>query len=359
MMTMAKSIRDYREMLSPEDIKRILKEHGVEEARENNTMIVYPTVCHNPAHDHGSEKLYYYKKNNMFKCYTECNAVFDIFELVIKMRRIAGEEISLRKAIQICGIENNESIDENEYYGMREQLDYLYEINNNPEDEPTTLKILSKDIMNRYVFDLNYLTPWISEGITPETLVKYGIRFDTISNAIVIPYYTDVKELVGVRGRFLNPDAKAKYMPMKYNGEYLAHPTSKILFGLDINKNSIQRLQTIILFEGEKSVMKMDSIYGENNISVAVSGRNLSKDHIALLMKYGIQNIILAFDRDYKSHKEIEKELNEYTEIFKYAKNFFNISIIVDYDFVLEHKNAPIDQGKELFEQLMLKRIYL
>ena len=26
---MAKSIRDYREMLSPEDIKRILKEHGV------------------------------------------------------------------------------------------------------------------------------------------------------------------------------------------------------------------------------------------------------------------------------------------------------------------------------------------
>jgi hypothetical protein len=76
-------------------------------------------------------------------------------------------------------------------------------------------------------------------------------------------------------------------------------------------------------------------------------------------MKYGVQNIILAFDRDYKSHKEIEKELNEYIEIFKYAKNFFNISIIVDYDFVLEHKNAPIDQGKELFEQLMLKRIYL
>jgi 5S rRNA maturation endonuclease (ribonuclease M5) len=148
-------------------------------------------------------------------------------------------------------------------------------------------------------------------------------------------------------------------MPMKYNGEYLAHPTSKILYGLDINKNAIQRLQTIILFEGEKSVMKMDSLYGDNNISVAVSGRNLSKEHIALLMKYGVQNIILGFDRDYKSHKEIEKELNEYMEIFKYAKNFFNVSVIVDYDFLLEHKNAPIDQGKELFEQLMLKRIYL
>ena len=358
-MTMAKSIRDYREMLSADDIKRILKEHGVDPARENHSMIVYPTVCHNPAHDHSSHKLYYYKKNNMFKCYTECNAVFDIFELIIKMRRNAGEEISLRRAIQICGIENNESIDENEYYGMREQLDYLYEINNSPEDEPTTIKILSKEVMNRYIFELPYLNPWISEGISPETLIKYNIKFDPVSNAIVIPYYTDEKELVGIRGRFLNPEAKAKYMPMKYNGEYLAHPTSKILFGLDVNKDAIKRLQTVILFEGEKSVMKMDSIYGDNNISVAVSGRNLSKDHLALLTKYGVQNIILAFDRDYKSHKEIEKELNEYMEIFKYAKNFFNVSIIVDYDFVLEHKNSPIEQGKELFEKLMLKRIFL
>ena len=358
-MKMAKSIRDYREMLSAEDIKRILKEHGVDPARENHSMIVYPTVCHNPAHDHSSHKLYYYKKNNMFKCYTECNAVFDIFELIIKMRRNAGEEISLRRAIQICGIENNESIDENEYYGMREQLDYLYEINNSPEDEPTTIKVLSKEVMNRYIFELPYLNPWISEGISPETLIKYNIKFDPVSNAIVIPYYTDDKELVGIRGRFLNPEAKAKYMPMKYNGEYLAHPTSKILFGLDVNKEAIKRLQTVILFEGEKSVMKMDSIYGDNNISVAVSGRNLSKDHLALLTKYGVQNIILAFDRDYKSHKEIEKELNEYMEIFKYAKNFFNVSIIVDYDFVLEHKNSPIEQGKELFEKLMLKRIFL
>ena len=356
---MAKSIRDYREMLSPEDIKRILKEHGVDPARESSSMIVYPTVCHNPAHDHSSHKLYYYKKNNMFKCYTECNAVFDIFELIIKIRRNAGQDISLRNAIQICGIENNESIDENEYYGMREQLDYLYEINDNPEDDPVVLKVLSKDIMNRYIFDLTYMSPWLSEAITPETLIKYNIKFDTVSNAIVIPYYTENKELVGVRGRFLSPDAKAKYMPMKYNGEYLAHPTSKILYGLDINKNAIQRLQTIILFEGEKSVLKMDSIYGENNIAVAVSGRNLSKDHISLLMKYGVQNIILAFDRDYKSHKELEKEINEYTEIFKYAKNFFNISIIVDYDFTLEHKNAPIDQGREIFEQLMLKRMFL
>lgn len=356
---MAKSIRDYREMLSAEDIKRILKEHGVEPARENYSMIVYPTVCHNPAHDHSSHKLYYYKKNNMFKCYTECNAVFDIFELVIKMRRIAGEEISLRKAIQICGIENNEVIDENEYYGVREQLDYLYEINNSPEDDPTALRILSHDVMNRYIFELPYLNPWIAEGISPETLIKFNIKFDTVSNAIVIPYYTDDKQLVGVRGRFLNPEAKAKYMPIKYNGEYLAHPTSKILFGLDVNKEAIKRLQTVILFEGEKSVMKMDSIYGDNNISVAVSGRNLSKDHLALLTKYGVQNIILAFDRDYKSHKEIEKELNEYMEIFKYAKNFFNVSVIVDYDFVLEHKNSPIEQGKELFEKLMLKRIFL
>jgi hypothetical protein len=358
-MTMAKSIREYREMLSSEDIKTILKNLGVEPLRENHTMILYRTVCHNNIHDHSaSAKLYYYKKNNMFKCYTECNSVFDIFELIIKIKRQEGEDISLRQAIKICGIEA-ESVTENQYYGMRDQLDYLYEINQHAAEEPEILKTYPLEILRRYIFDLNILKVWIEEDIPVDTLIKYNIKADTISSAIIIPYFTDTKELIGIRGRFLSEDAKAKYMPIKYNNEYLAHPISKILFGLDINKEAIHTLQTAIIFEGEKSVMKMDAYYGNKNIALATSGRHISREQINLLLKYGVKNLVLAFDRDYKSHREIEQEINAYYDMLKHVQHFFNISFIIDYDFELNHKNSPIDQGKELFEKLLKRKIIM
>ena len=69
-------IRDMRESLTPEEIKDILRKYGVDEIHENQLYIQYPTCCHNI--EGGSHKLYYYKNTNMFKCYTECDSVFDI-----------------------------------------------------------------------------------------------------------------------------------------------------------------------------------------------------------------------------------------------------------------------------------------
>lgn len=354
---MSKSIREYRDMLGAEDIKRILMKFDVEPVRENEMLLIYPTVCHNL--EGGSPKLYYYKKNNMFKCYTGDHDLFDIFQLIIDMHNLRGEEISLRQALAFCGIETNEAIEETKYYGIKHQLDYLYKVGDEVKSDPVELVEYPISVLNRYVFDTSGMKSWIDENISIETLGKYQIKFDPISNAIVIPYFTDKGKLVGLRGRFLSPDAHAKYMPMKYGDKYLAHPTSKILYGLSVNSDAIKRHKTVVIFEGEKSVMKMDTIFGNENMSVAVSGRAISKDHVNLLLDLGVSNIILAFDRDYVSHNEIKEELEGLTKVLTYAKNFFNISIIIDYDFLLEHKNSPIDQGIDIFNTLMEKRIYL
>ena len=122
---------------------------------------------------------------------------------------------------------------------------------------------------------------------------------------------------------------------------------------------SIQRNGTVIIFEGEKSVMKMDTFYGDDNISVAVSGRGISRDHIALLKKYGVRDIIIAFDRDYKSMNGIQEEIENLRSRLSFATNIFNVSVIIDYDFLLEHKDSPIDQGKRVFDKLMTERVYL
>ena len=215
-------------------------------------FIVYPTVCHNKNHNHASHKLYYYKKDRMFKCYTECNTVFDIFQLIIKMDKLREKETSLPGALRIAGIKPEGPINEDEYYSIKRQLNYMHSMNDKDEIEPAKITTYSKLILDEYVFDLEYLKNWINEGISPSTLNRFNIKYDTKEDAIVIPYYTLEKELVGVRGRFLNPDARAKYMPMKYNGTYLSHPTSRILYGLDINKEAITNSGMVILFEGKR-----------------------------------------------------------------------------------------------------------
>jgi hypothetical protein len=45
------------------------------------------TICHNHPGE-GSHKLYYYKNTDLFRCYTACGDAFDIFELVIKVKKI-------------------------------------------------------------------------------------------------------------------------------------------------------------------------------------------------------------------------------------------------------------------------------
>lgn len=353
-----KTAKEYRDELTPEDIKRILRKFDVEPYREYADKIIYPTVNHNL--EGGSPKLYYYKRNKMFKVYTGKANLFDIFQLIIDMHNLRGKEITLQEAIRFCDLEVEGPIEDNQYYGVRKQLDYLYKINENgEEEEPEEMVIYPDSVLDRYLFDTEGLKSWIYEDIDVRTLVKYNIKFDPITNAIVIPYYTEEGDLVGVRGRFLDPDAKAKYMPIRYQGQYLVHPTSQVLYGLNINEEAILESKTVIVFEGEKSVMKMDTIYRDKNIAVATSGRAITKGHFDLLKKYEVQNIIIAFDRDYLSIKELEKEVEEMKQKLGFMTNIFNISMIVDYDFILEHKNSPIDQGKKIFDELMQKRIVL
>lgn len=353
-----KSIKEYRDELTPEDIKRILRKFGVEPYREYKDCIIYPTVNHNL--EGGSPKLYYYKSNKMFKVYTGDAGLFDIFQLVIDMHHLRGKTITLPEAIRFCDLEISGPIKDGEGYGVRKQLDYLQKISQEePEVEIEEFVVYPDHILERYLFDTKGLKPWIEEDISTQTLHKYNIKYDPVVNAIIIPYYTHEGDLIGVRGRFLDPDAKAKYMPIRYQGKYLSHPTSKILYGLNINEQAILDSKTAIIFEGEKSVMKMDSIYGDKNISVATSGRAITKDQLDLLSFYGVRDIIIAYDRDYQSAGEIKKEIKETKEKLGAAVNLFNISLIIDHDFLLDHKDSPIDDGKRTFDKLMETRVFL
>jgi hypothetical protein len=354
---MSRQIKDLREQITVENIKDILTLYGVDAVHENDEFLVFPTVCHNT--EGGSHKLYYYKDNHMFKCYTECDSVFDVFTLIQKMQDLRDEPVSLPQAIKIAGMDaeiDMTDIDVN----ARNDMDYMYDLNHTVSTELYDPEVLNESaIMQAFTFSRDALKIWEEEGISSQTLMKYKIKYDPIDNAIIIPHYNDENSLIGVRGRYLNPDAYAKYKPIKYNGKVLAHKTSRVLYGLNFNREAIRKHKIAIIFEGEKSVMKMDTVYGDHSVAVAVSGKTITIDHIKLLLKYGVEKIVLAFDRDYSDLDEIVQKQQEYREIVSYVQNFCNVSMIIDYSFKLDYKDSPIDKGKEVFEELMAKKINL
>lgn len=357
------TIRELREKLTSEDVKNILRKYGVEPYYENNNYIIYPTVCHNPIGSECSNKLYYYKNTSLFRCYTSCGSIFDIFDLIIKIENMLGRKVGKSFAINFCGLQlTSKEMEDIASDSIINDIAYLTELNytapvdiNNLELKPIDAKFMD----SRFIFDIPGMQSWIDEGIDINTLLHYNISYDPINNCIIIPHYDAVGNVVGIRGRYLSEDAVAKYKPITYNGQLLNHPTSETLYGFYQNKKAISASKSCIIFEAEKSVMKLDSLYYKNNISVAVCGQNISSTHIQLLLSAGVSNVIIAFDADYTDYNSAKAKLQDYKKIAKPLLAYFNVSIIIDFHNRLGYKDSPIDCGEQLFKELMKERVYL
>ena len=355
------TFKELRERLEPKDIKDILKKYDIDPFYENNNYIIYETCCHNHIGE-GSHKLYYYTNTHMFKCYTECDAIFDIFDLIIKIEGLRGNRIGKSDAIKIAGFElNTKEMNEIANDSITNDLTRLIYINNagGSAEEKELLPLQTDFLDDRYTFDPIALKSWIDEGISINSMFYYRITYDPINNCIIIPQFDEEGMVVGVRGRFLDEDTKDKYRPIIYNGVTLKCPTSSILYGYSQNKRALNMTKTCIIFEGEKSTLLMDTIYGKNNISVSVFGKNISRKQIKLLIDAGVSNVRIAFDAEYKNQYEAKQKFEEYKKIANPLTTYFNVSIIIDFKGRLDYKDSPIDKGEKIFSELMKERIYI
>lgn len=354
-MVQMSRIKDLRMQLKEEDIKTILAKFGVFVHTDTENALIFPTSCHNDSG--GSPKLYYYKKDKIFKCYTECNAMFDIFDLIMRIQKTRGEEITLYQAIDLTGLENNQEIVDRDVLNDLQYLQQLSKLSGSVIEEDNEVRIINKEILQYFSFDEVGNKPWLDEGISREAMDRFAIGYNSYLNAITIPNFDHNGRLIGIRGRFFNTDTKAKYMPIKYNNEILSHPTGKFLYGYYENKSSISSKGIVVLFEGEKSVLKMETFYPNNNIALSTSGKRITLDHLNALLKLGIREVVLAYDKDYKTPSERKEKIDEYEKILDILNPYFTISIIADFDNQLDYKDSPIDKTKEIFEDLMRHRI--
>ena len=150
-------------------------------------------------------------------------------------------------------------------------------------------------------------------------------------------------------------------MPLFYDDNCFSHPLGSSLYGLNISKDNIKKYKKCIVFESEKSVMKYESLYPDRNISVSICGSSFSNQQKKMLLNLGVEEIVLALDRQYEC-EDSEEGINWKSKIIKNLKNltpYCNVSYIWDndQDRLLGYKDSPIDKTKEVFEELLKNRI--
>jgi len=187
---------------------------------------------------------------------------------------------------------------------------------------------------------------WINDGIKYETQIKFGVCYNLVENQIVFPIYNDMDELIGIKARNLNYKNRSDLPKYIYLNPFFVGGN---LYGLNIAKKT--RKKYIIIFEAEKSVMKAWQ-YGYDN-TVALACKELTNIQVDLLNKYITDDtdIILAYDKDvYMKDGKLNK-----VELRKAANRFTknNVYCLIDLDNKIGNKDAPIDCGKEIFENLL------
>ena len=330
----------------------------------------FRTICHGG----DSHKLCFFTESKDFYCYTNCGRM-NFFEFIKRIRDAKNEEF-YTKVICYVAQKVGKTISRNRH-------GFTSEVSGAIREEVSEMDRQSEDIKRRALFgdariktnyndkksilkyfDNNtFYKGWIDEGISIETMQKFGIEWYDYQKYIIIPHYDIDGNLVGIRRRSLKPeDVNNKYMPLFIAGEDFGHSLGLNLYGLYENKDAIKRLKKAIIVEGEKSVLKSDSYFGNKSCAVATCGFNISDWQIRALEKLGVEKVYLGFDKDFDEHKEelYKKDKDVYANYLRYKNrldtiaerlnNTFNVRLLKDINGQLGEKDSPFDKGKDVFD---------
>lgn len=332
--------------------------------------------CHCPFHEDSEPSMAVYPETNSywcFKCgYSGGTTIIDFvrkyhnfsfsetIEYLIKYSKLDIQNIKpefeinsfikrskSKKKSAIAYIElPNEIISE---YGYVKVSKYLKDINTYLTDLSKKTKskyhiVLPKDIMSN--FNSSGIKEWEMEEIGHEVIEKYQVRYDYDYNKIVFPIYNNEGDIISINGRTLYENFKElgieKY---KY---YTKLGSNDFLYGYFQNKVNIIRKKELIVVEGAKSVMKLES-WGFNN-TVALLTSHINDEQMKQLLSLKC-NIVIALDKNVLL-KDIKEEV-------KPLLKFTRVSVVLDTHNWLGDKDSPCDVGRAKWEQLYSERIKL
>lgn len=334
--------------LTIDEVINIIESLGGEFVKEKNNEIIFTTICH---HSH-SHKLYYFPNSCRFHCFSNCGNM-SIFDVVMKSLDISFKE-SFDYIINELGNKSKPK------HGIGRRKSEYKSICLDEIEIPKLEPIKKQFIYN--IYSKNNIKEWSGEDISYEVQQKFKIRYDKLGNRAIIPHFDIDNKCVGVRVRNFDEmelsKGKPKYIPLFYNNICYSHKLGSNLYGLNISKCNIKKYKKCVVFESEKSCMKYESMYPNNNISVAICGSSFSSVHKKLLLNLGVEEIVLCLDKEFDEYGDSESTEYEKKLIKQMngLEGMCRCSYIIDKEGLLSKKDSPIDKGKGIFEILIKSR---
>lgn len=264
----------------------------------------------------------------------------DIFDLVVYIRECSFFE-AVKWLCELCGL--GYYSDEEEVPESLQVLQFLNQMNKECAEEDTDhspLKPIDSKVLEYYMPTGNIL--FERDGISLSTQRFFEVGYDPQTNRLTIPIYSEIGDLVGVKGRLFQEEIEEgqnKYL-------YLFNCNKgKILYGLNKNLDAIVHQGKVYVVESEKAVMQM---YDMGYYGVATGGSKITKYQINMLTRLGVQ-IVIAYDKD------IDED-----ELHKIADQFVDgvpVYAIIDRDGLLGEKESPSDSSNK-WQHLVRTNVY-
>lgn len=297
--------------------------------------------CICPFHSEKTASLAVNSDENFFFCFG-CGKHGSIYQWIQWTEGLTFEQ-SVQKVAALTGSNINDYY-ESPTVAFYKLLQRLSSPHKREVVERTVLDI-DKDYRQKYKDEVPQ--EWVDEGINPETMKKYEIRIDSLSNRIVYPVLDSDYNLIGVKGRTRFKNYKDLKI-MKYMN-YHKLGILNFFTGMKQAEPFIKEKNEIIIVEGLKSVMKLDQWGYHNTVSAETS--TLNEYQIELLIRMRVKDVVIAFDQDVPL-----KKIKECTEMLK---RFTNVYIVYDKWKLLKEKDSPCDQGREVWDKLYERRMRL
>lgn len=321
---------------NPEKIKEVLEAFGY------CNVVIRPNYIQFGRDEFSSKKSIVIRlENNEFLYVIDYarNIQKDIFSYIIEQRKVSFSDV-LHVVKKVLKIEN-----------------FYYHFENTGIFGGFYSRIKKKRNFHINTYDNSVLDDYqkcpnarfLKDNISVETQKYFDIRYDIESQTIVIPIYTQLGDLMGVKAR-CNYDVEDGEQKYYY---HVPCQASQTLYGYSHNYKYLTN-NVVYVLEAEKSVMQCHS-YGIRNC-VALGSGSLSAKQAQMLLELKPTKIIFLHDTGYKEEFIMRNIyiLQSYSRFSEVEIGYWN-NVGKDYP----DKISPSDMGKAQLEHILKNEIIM
>ncbi|MGA8891707.1 MAG: DNA primase, partial [Anaeromyxobacteraceae bacterium] len=274
-----------------------------------------------PFHGERTPSFHVYPEDKHFKCYG-CGEYGDVFKFLQKLEGKEFPEVVRALAAEV-GVEIPEETQEDSAENRRRRKEraealaacdaaarYWQARLWSPHGESGRAYLASRGISEEESrrFRLGIAAPEWSDlpgrlapkEISLASIDRAGLRvpsdrggYDRFRGRLMFPIAAMDGQVIGFGARAMGDDKGAKYINTP---ETVLYKKSRVLYGLDLARESIRKTRTAVLVEGYFDVIGLHQAGVRN--AVAVCGTALTPEHLELLERCDCREVVILFDGD-------------------------------------------------------------